>query len=264
MALQDFIVQMCQCSKNQAKRWLDARHVFVDGRRIWMTKHKLRSGQTVEVNMPPDAPIKSESVIPVLWQCDDFLVINKPAGLESNLSPNSVEVCLQKQLNSPRLCAVHRLDRDTTGCLIYASNSDVLERFIPLFKAHKIEKMYHALVMGKVAPNQGTISRPLDGKSALTHYRVIRQSADASLLHVRIETGRTHQIRRHFAAIKHPLIGDTAYFGNAPVPDIWRNAPRQMLHAAGLAFPHPESGERIRVSAPDPCDFTQWTGRLLH
>lgn len=263
LTLWAFVTMKCGCSKNHAKRLLDTRVVFVDGKRVWMTKHVLHKGQTVEIQeKPPVAQPKTET-IPIIWRSGALLVVNKPAGIQSNQSPRSVEALLQKQLDEPQLCAVHRLDRDTTGCMLFALHPDARDALIPQFKTHDIEKVYHAIVMGCVTPEKGSLTQNLDGKIAITHYVVEKSTKTTSFLSICIETGRTHQIRRHFSMIKHPLVGDSTYFRGKTVPQRFRNVPRQLLHASKLGFTDLKTGEKVIVLAPYPADFTTWKKQLF-
>ena len=157
---------------------------------------------------------------------------------------------------------VHRLDRDTSGCLLLARTADARDGMIPLFEAREVEKTYHVLVLGHWPRNLTRLDNPLDGLSAVSLVRVLKASHDASLLEVRIETGRTHQIRRHTAGAGFPVLGDRQYATKEVALAAARRAPRQMLHAARLAFPHPATGARVDVGAPRPDDFRDLARRL--
>jgi 23S rRNA pseudouridine1911/1915/1917 synthase len=133
---------------------------------------------------------------------------------------------------------------------------------LPLFRDRRVAKTYHAIVVGRVTQRSHTLRRPIEGCDAVTHWRVLDSNAVASHLLVRIETGRTHQIRRHMEEIGHPVLGDRNYGTAEPLPAVLRAVPRQMLHAAGLRFARPVTGQRVRVDAPLPEDFTAWLKRL--
>ncbi len=241
-------------SRRAAKRLLDERRVFVNGRRVWMARHALRAGDTVEIQTPPpryapDAPIS------ILAEQGPFLIVNKPAGALSNEGAGSVEARLRASLGEPELTAVHRLDRETSGCLLLARTRADADRLIPLFRARRVRKIYWALVFGRFPDDIREIRRPLDGEEAVSFVRVLDAASDASLLEVRIETGRTHQIRRHLLEAGYPLAGDRAY-GNSRARDARARAlPRQMLHALRLALRDAETGLAIEALAPPPEDF---------
>lgn len=251
--LLDFLAAAQGVSRRAAKRLLDERRVFVNGRRVWMARHPLRAGDIVEVQPAPERVTPDE--IPILAASGPWFIADKPAGLLSNDAPDSVESRLRQQLHLPELTAVHRLDRDTTGCLLLARTRADAERLIPLFRARRVRKTYLALVFGRVRSDVREIRAPIEGEEAVSRVRVLDANDDASLLEVRLETGRTHQIRRHLLDIGHPIAGDRAY-GNSRARDArGRSLPRQMLHAARLAFDDPDTGATVAAESPLPADF---------
>ena len=151
---------------------------------------------------------------------------------------------------------MHRLDRDTTGCLLFAKNRRALEAAIEVFKTHNVKKTYNAVVAGRFKFARQTIDSPIDSQNAVT--RVAREAVgdDASFLRVRIDTGRTNQIRRHLASIRFPIVGDRVFgLKSARDPKLMR-VPRQMLHASSLELPHPlKPKETIKAHSPLPADF---------
>jgi 23S rRNA pseudouridine1911/1915/1917 synthase len=152
--------------------------------------------------------------------------------------------------------AVHRLDRDTTGCLLFAKNRAALDAAIEVFKAHKVKKIYHTIVAGRFPYKRQTIDTPIGGDPAISHVTLETASADASLLRVHIETGRTNQIRRHLASIRHPVVGDRVFGLKSARDPRLMQVPRQMLHASTLEMPNPQSpGDTIRIHSPLPADF---------
>jgi 23S rRNA pseudouridine1911/1915/1917 synthase len=194
--------------------------------------------------------------IRVLWANEAYLVCDKPAGVVSCDDPKSAESILRVQEKIPTLEAVHRLDRDTTGCLLFAKNHAAFLAAVEVFKTHKVSKIYHAIVVGKFAFAHQVIDAPIDDQPAVS--RVSREGAseDASFLRVRIETGRTNQIRRHLASIRFPVLGDRVFgLKRARDPRLMQ-VPRQMLHASTLTLPNPLSPhEEIKAHAPLPADF---------
>jgi 23S rRNA pseudouridine1911/1915/1917 synthase len=251
LPLVDVLADRLRCSKKQARVLLDARQVFVNGQRIWMAKHTLKLKDVIETVRPEPKSHKIE----ILKRAGDLIIVNKPSGMVTNGSDRSLEVRLQHELKNPQLCAVHRLDRDTSGCVMFAVNDDAKQQMIPLFKEEKIVKIYRAIAIGRVSDTLKTITRDIDGESATTLVNVLDRNRDASYLELRIHTGRTHQIRKHLAAMRHPVLGDKEYAGEQRGNPIFRAVPRQMLHACRLILPDPQGGAALRVSAPVPEDF---------
>ena len=273
--LQDFLVLKFALSRRAAKAAIDGRSVWVNRKCVWIARYALKTGDVVEV---PSAVVKgaqrqsAESVrgasaaaapvapakrhVRVLWQDDSYLVCDKPAGLVSCDDPKSVEAILREQEKVPTLEAVHRLDRDTTGCLMFAKNHAALEAAIEEFKTHVVTKVYHAVVVGEFKFAHRLIDTPLDGQPAVSRVTREAKSADASFLRVRIDTGRTNQIRRHLASLRFPIVGDRVFgLKNARDPRLMR-VPRQMLHASTLTLPHPlQRSAEISVHSPLPADF---------
>ena len=156
----------------------------------------------------------------------------------------------------PTLEAVHRLDRDTTGCLLFAKNHAAFTAAVEVFKTHRVSKVYHAVVAGSFKFAHQLIDTPIDGQPAVSKVTREAAGADASFLRVRIETGRTNQIRRHLSSIRYPIVGDRVFgLKNARDPRLMQ-VPRQMLHASTLTLPHPTVPHaEIKVHSPLPADF---------
>ncbi len=271
--LQDFLASRLGLSRRAAKAIIDGRNVWVNRRCVWIAHHALKTGDTVEMpravisaakrqkgsdvshKLPAEASPERHHVR-VIVQTDFYVVADKPAGIVSCDDPRSVEAILRTQLNEPNLQAVHRLDRDTTGCLLFAKNYEAYLAAVEVFKTHRVAKTYFAIVAGRFEHAHFTIDAPLDGERALS--RVSREAAgpDASFLRVRIETGRTNQIRRHLSSIRFPIVGDRTFgLKNARDPRLM-TVPRQMLHAATLTLPDPMvKGAEITAHSPLPADF---------
>ncbi len=267
--LQDALAAQLKLSRNAAKRLIDARGVFVNGRRIWIAHHAVNTGDEIEVAGVPEsagvtrspAAVARAAALPVLFRDTRYAVVDKPAGMLAN-GADSLESRLQAEWKLPALRAVHRLDRDTSGCLLFACDRESRDKAIEVFEDKAILKLYHAIAAGRVHGPTDTLDKPLDGLSAVTHLRVLDENETASHLQVKLETGRTHQIRRHLAAIHHPVLGDRQYGRDAKLPESFREVPRQMLHAERLAMPHPFTGKPLVASAPLPRDFREWLRRL--
>lgn len=256
----DVLTGHLHCSRKQAKAMLDGKQLMVNGKRIWMAKHTVSTRDKIEVIRSEAASVAK---IAILKKAGDILVVNKPAGLVTNGSAKSLEVRLQRELRNPELCAVHRLDRETSGCVIFAKNAEAKAAMIPLFKDQQVVKIYRAIVNGRVSDQLQTITRDIDGESASTLVNVLDRTKQASYLELRIKTGRTHQIRKHLAAVRHPVLGDKGYAGSAGLSEILRTLPRQMLHAYKLVLPVPGTPDQIlRVTAPVPADFKETLNAL--
>ena len=267
--LQDALAAQLSVSRNAAKRLIDTRGVFVNGRRIWIARHAVNTGDEIEVTGVPETAGGSRvggaapraAPVPVLFRDARYAVVDKPAGILAN-GADSLETRLQAEWNLPALRAVHRLDRDTSGCLLFACDREARDKAIEGFEDKAVLKLYHAIAAGRVHGPTDTLNKALDSLPAVTHLRVLDANETASHLQVKLETGRTHQIRRHLAAIHHPVLGDRQYGLDAKLPDAFREIPRQMLHAERLAMPHPFTGAPLVASAPLPGDFRDWLRRL--
>jgi 23S rRNA pseudouridine1911/1915/1917 synthase len=243
-------------SRRRAKALLDRRTVFVNEKRIWMARHTVQTGDRLEVRDMPSPPGTASGDIPILFRDRYFLVVDKPPFMLSNGSPDSSESRLRRQLNNPALEAVHRLDRETGGCLLFAMEKKALQAMIEVFKTHRITKIYRMLAFGRMQKKHMRIHKSLDNRSAVSRIRLLENFPAACYLEVTIHTGRTHQIRRHLASIGHPVIGDKKYVTGTVREAALRNIQRHMLHAWRLAFTCPLTGKKIDVRAPMPNDFT--------
>ena len=283
--LQDFLALKFALSRRTAKARIDGRSVWVNRKCVWIARFALRTGDLVEIpsqvvkgamrqgveircrctkdgeNSTVDlhlrpTPRQLVRHIRVLWSNENYLICDKPAGLVSCDDPKSVETILREQEKVPTLEAVHRLDRDTTGCLLFAKNHAALMAAVEVFKTHKVSKVYHAISAGSFKFAYQIVDTPLDGQPAVSKVTREAVSADASFLRIRIETGRTNQIRRHLASIRYPIIGDRVFgLKNVRDPRLMQ-VPRQMLHASTLTLPDPLAPHaEIKAHSPLPADF---------
>lgn len=275
--LQDFLALKYAVSRRTAKAMIDGRNVWVNRTCVWMARYALHTGDVIDVptavvkgaqaqaagrgatpspQAPQQAPAQARRHVRVLWQDEHYLIADKPAGLVSCDDPKSVETILRTQENVPTLEAVHRLDRDTTGCLLMAKNHAAFLAAVEVFKTRKVEKTYHAITVGAMKYAHTKIDTPLDGQPAVSFVAREAASADATFVRVRIETGRTNQIRRHLASVRAPIVGDRV-FGLKSARDMrLMRIPRQMLHASTLSLPHPlVPHAEIKAHAPLPADF---------
>ena len=211
----------------------------------------------------------------IVFEDADLIVVDKAAGLLTVPSPEVQYETAETFLNAyvgapadePRVQHVHRIDRDTSGVLVFAKNSWIRERLQELFAGHDIERVYVAIVYGKLKAPAGTfrsflaedrnlrvrsVANPAEGKEAVTHYRTTASGRRYSILEVTLETGRRNQIRVHLAEAGHPIVGDTMY-GRGPDPELGRLA----LHAKTLGFVHPRSGKKVTFTADVPRAFRE-------
>jgi 23S rRNA pseudouridine1911/1915/1917 synthase len=259
MRLFEVIALELDISKKKAQAALDAKQVLVNGKRIWMKNHLVKDDDRIEILIEDHAPTIPRK-IQILWQDEDYLIINKPAFLLTNAADKSVEAMLQKQEKNKNICAVHRLDKETSGCVLFAKNAEAKAAMIPLFKGRDIMKIYRAITIGQFPKSWNEIRTDIEGFMSTTLVKTLDSSKHASYLELRIETGRTHQIRRHLADKRYPVLGDKKYAGTGNELSLVQ--PRQMLHAYRLIFPHPGTKEMIRALAPLPPDFKKCLAQL--
>jgi len=275
-----------QLTRSRVRRLIDGGFVTVDGALAAKAGVKLEAGQRVQVTLPPPEPTELEPEpmpLRIVYEDDDLLVVDKPAGLAVHPSPGHSSHTLVNAVlaHCPGLSAiggegrpgiVHRLDKDTSGLIIVAKNDAAHLSLARQLKERQVEKTYLALVEGRVEPGEGVIDAPIarhprhrkkmavvaGGREACTRYRVLREVGGRSLVEARPETGRTHQIRVHFASIGHPIVGDAVYGRGR------RESPvrRQFLHAQRLAFRHPRTGERLELEAPLAEDLAEALAEL--
>lgn len=267
--LQDFLALKFSLSRRTAKAMIDGRSVWVNRKCVWIARFALRTGDLVEIPSQvvkgarkqsggEDARRETKDVrhVRVLWSNESYLVCDKPAGLVSCDDPKSVETILREQEKIPTLEAVHRLDRDTTGCLMFAKNHAAFLAAVEVFKTHKVSKVYHAVTTGSFKYAHQVIDSPIDGQPAVSKVTREGASADASFLRIRIETGRTNQIRKHLASVRAPIVGDRVFGLKSARDPRLMQVPRQMLHASTLTLPDPLSPhDEISVHSPLPADF---------
>jgi len=184
--------------------------------------------------------------IPIVYEDDVLLVVDKPSGLLSVPTPKNEKRTLTSILG---LYPCHRLDRDTSGLIIYAKTKPIQEKMMEMFKERLVKKTYIAFIRGIPSSQQGMINDKIDGLFAQTSYKVIEKRKDFAIVEVRPLTGRTNQIRIHFQSIGHPILGESKY---AFRRDFKVKAKRLCLHAAGLEFEHPKNGQILKLEIDLP------------
>lgn len=255
----EIIADELSISKKQAQALIDAKQVLVNGKRIWIRKHLVKENDRVEIMVVESRPTLPKKM-QILWQDNEYLIVNKPAYMLTNASDESLEAKLQKQEKNRNICAVHRLDKETSGCVLFAKNADAKEAMIPLFKGRDIVKVYRAITIGSFPKIWKEIRTDIEGLMSTTLVKLLDSNKYSSYLELRIETGRTHQIRRHLADKRYPVLGDKKYAGTRNELSLVQ--PRQMLHAYRLVFPHPQTKEIVRATAPLPHDFKKCLAQM--
>lgn len=263
-------------SRTHARELIDGGFVTVNGKKA-KPSLKLNAGDKVEVTVPPEpaSALEAEDIpLRIVYEDADLLVIDKPAGLAVHPAPGTPSHTLvnailnylpgiAKDADSLRPGIVHRLDKDTSGLILVAKNRAAQANLSGQFKNRTVKKTYITLVKGRLTPEKGAIEADIgrdprqrqrmavvaDGRNARTEYRVIRYYGNNTLLEIKPETGRTHQIRVHLAAIGYPVLGDATY----GVTSKYLN--RQFLHAGKIGFNLPSTGEWVELESPLPEDL---------
>jgi len=268
-----------------AKRHVATGKVFVDGERITAIDHRLAAGQQVELRMAAPRPHDPEREGVLVYDDTHVVVIDKPAGInsvpyEERETGTAMDLIrgawrrMGKPATSVPLHVVHRIDRATSGLLAFAKTKRAEIGMAAQLRAHTMERQYRCVAHGVVTAGRiesmlvpdrgdglrGSTSHAHQGKRAITHVSVERALRGATLCAIRLETGKTHQIRIHLAESGHPLVGETVYVRDYTGPVI--DSPRLLLHAATLGFVHPVTGEHVSLSSPLPPDFTAMVDRL--
>lgn len=261
MTLQDYLAEKLNASKRVAKQQIDAKVVRINGQLVWMARHKVHTNDKVAVATivkSPTAVSARPKNIKVLFEDDYYMVVDKPRGILVNEAAISVETILREQTGIPTLQVSHRLDRDTTGCLIVSKTEEAHNAIVEVFKRHCVAKTYRTIVHGRWDATSSTIDLPVDGQRALSNIHCLQANNDASHLSVRIETGRTHQIRKHLAMARHPVLGDGTYgFKVVENPQL-QKITYPLLHAVELEFEHPYLDKVMKVFSPLPQEFHRW------
>jgi len=281
-------------SRGAIQRLIEEGHILVNGKRVKPT-HTPRAGETVDVHWPEAKPAEAQpEEIPfdVLFEDQSLLVLNKPAGLvvhpaaghDEHTLVNALLHHCEGQLSGiggvARPGIVHRLDKETSGCLVVAKNDETHLALSSQFASRKVEKLYHAIVCGEMSREKGEIRAAIarhpshrkrmavnddSGREARTSYRVLERLRATTLVEAALHTGRTHQIRVHFQFLGFPLAGDMTYGQrqNSRLEElVGFAAPRVMLHAFKLGFIHPHTGKRVHFEAPFPKDFQDYLHAL--
>jgi 23S rRNA pseudouridine1911/1915/1917 synthase len=281
-------------SRARLQRWIAEGRLAVNGRPVLAARQALRAGDALALRVPAPEPatVAPQALrLDVVHEDADLVVLDKPPGLTVHPGAGRPDRTLQNALlhrwprtaTLPRCGLVHRLDKDTSGLLVVALSARAHAALVEAMASRHIRREYDALVAG-VLPSGGTVDAPIarhprdrlkmavvmSGRPAVTHYRVLERFARHTHLRVRLETGRTHQIRVHLAHLRHPVVGDPVYGGRvvrgAGLPEDLRRRlatfPRQALHARELALEHPVSGKPLAFTREPPADFRELLAAL--
>ena len=269
-------------SRTNAADLVAAGSVTVDGREA-LKSERVHGGAVLQVVLPAaDATPAPAEVVPglrVLYEDDDIVAVDKPVGVAAHPSPGWIGPTVVGGLAAAghrvatsgaaeRQGVVHRLDVGTTGVMVVAKSEQAYSVLKDAFRRREVDKRYAALVQGHPDPTRGTVDAPIDrhpthdykravvagGRESVTHYETVEAYRAATLLEVRLETGRTHQIRVHMAAIHHPCVGDLTY-GADPTLAARLGLERQWLHARSLTIAHPRDGRSLHLESPIPPDL---------
>lgn len=265
-------------SRSQIQLWIEAGNLVVNGAPV-KANYKLAEGDRIVLVIPGAEPteiVPEDIPLEIYYEDSDVIVVNKPRGMVVHPAPGHTSGTLVNALmfhckdlsginGELRPGIVHRIDKDTSGLIMAAKNDKAHASLAAQLKAHTVTRKYFALVHGNVSHDQGTVDAPIgrdphdrkmytvierNSKHAVTHFQVVERFGDYTLLELKLETGRTHQIRVHMKFIGHPLVGDPLYGRSKGI-----KMDGQALHAAVLGFDHPEDGRYLEFSAPIPADM---------
>lgn len=258
-------------SRSAVQRLISEGRLLIGGREV-SPSHKVSGGEMIEVRLTNEG-LKSEEIpLPILFEDEYLLVVDKPAGLvvhpgAGNPAGTLVNALLERGIaggdDPVRPGVVHRLDRDTSGLMALAKGEPAYSGLVSMLSERRVKRVYRALVVGEGLPETGTVDSPVGrdpmnptlmaagiGKNAVTHFEVLREAAGHMMLRVRLETGRTHQIRVHLSAIGYPVHADRLYGEAVPGHRLW-------LHAEQLGFTHPVTGEAMEFESSIPEDLRE-------
>ena len=273
-------------TRSAAANLIETGAVIVNGKTA-AKSYKIAGGETVEGTLPEPEPIDAvpqNIPLDVVYEDSDVIVVNKPSGMVVHPAPGHADGTLVNALlyhcgeslsgigGALRPGIVHRIDRNTSGLIIAAKNDAAHQSLTSQLSDHTLGRTYECIVTGNLREDAGTVDAPIarhpsdrkkmavvsGGRNAVTHWEVIARYPGYTHVRCRLETGRTHQIRVHMAYLGHPILGDTVYGSKKEVPGLTG----QCLHAVGLQFLHPRTGELVRLSCPLPEEFTKMLKKI--
>ena len=287
-----FVSSYLGITRSSSQNLIDEGNVTVNGK-VESKNYRLRLNDEIEIEEgePKSLDVEAESIpLDIIYEDGDIIVINKPSGMVVHPAPGNESGTLVNALlyhcgdtlsginGVIRPGIVHRIDKDTSGLLVVAKNDEAHVFLSSLLKEHGIKRTYHAIIIGHLKEQRGTVNAPIarhsidrkkmavvaGGREAITHYEVIEEYTGYSYIKLNLETGRTHQIRVHMSYKGHPIIGDTVY-GGGKTPFEKANASLldgQILHAKELSFPHPRTKEIMHFTCELPSNFKRLIEKL--
>ena len=282
------LARLLGMSRSAVASLIEAGDVRIDDI-VAVKSDRLSEGQWLQVTLPAPPGVREPEPVEgmrIVYDDPDLVVVDKPVGVAAHPSPgwdgptvvgglSAAGYRISTSGAAERKGIVHRLDVGTTGLMVVAKSEAAYSHLKEQFKERTVDKTYRAIAQGLLDPLSGTVDAPIDrhpgadyrmavvagGKPSVTHYDTLEAFPYASLLEIDLETGRTHQIRVHLSAMRHPLVGDLTY-GADPTLAQRLGMTRPALHAARLCLEHPGTGERMEFESPDPPDFTEALRRL--
>ena len=270
--LDKLVAGRLEVSRSVARRMIEEGLARVDGVEETSPSYKACEGERVEARLVEKKLEPEDIPVPVVFEDSYLLVVEKPAGLvvhpgAGNRSGTLVNALLERGIaggeEEERPGVVHRLDRDTSGLMVVAKGEEAYSELVAALAERRVKRVYRAIVVGEGLPEMGTVDSPVGrdptnptlmvagvGRPAVTHFEVVREAAAHTMLRVRLETGRTHQIRVHLKAIGHPVYADPLYGEPVPGQRLW-------LHAESLAFVHPVTGKALKFESQIPVDLRE-------
>jgi 23S rRNA pseudouridine1911/1915/1917 synthase len=279
--IQDILTGPLAISNRMIQKLTRCKGIFINKKPAFL-KRKVKAGDIIKVRIAfkEDANLEAiEIPLDIVFEDNQVMVINKasgisvhPIGKESGVTlAHGVAYHLEQKGLATKVRPVHRLDRDTSGLIIFAKSSMAHQTLDQQLRNNDLKRIYLAVIEGTLSPNKGTIDLPIDrdpkhptkrivtpkGDQAITNYRVLKEYKNAALVSLELETGRTHQIRVHLSHLGHPIIGDKLYGGNRRL-----GLKRQGLHASQINFQHPTTNEKIQLEGPLPKDIEELLEKL--
>ncbi|MBP7792885.1 MAG: RluA family pseudouridine synthase [Candidatus Goldbacteria bacterium] len=251
--LKTFLSRNLNVSRSKAKELIDSKQIFVNNQRTWIATYKLKNGDVIDV--PDVIEMDKTYNVDVIFEDEYVIAINKPSGLVIDEKNNDFENVLKQAINAPDLRVLHRLDRETTGVLLFAKNKDVFEQFKKLWQEKKVNKVYCAICLNEADFDRKEIRKKIDGKDAESIVETMAVSDGLSCFKITTKTGRKHQVRIHLVGIGYPVLGDKLYGPKIIKQNKFKKITGQLLHSYQLSYVCPWTNREITIKAPLPEEF---------
>jgi|DewCreStandDraft_4_1066084.scaffolds.fasta_scaffold15515_3 RluA family pseudouridine synthase len=251
--LRSFLAEKLNISRSKAKELIDSRQVFVNNQRVWIATYKLKSGDIIDV--PDIIEMDKTYNVDIIYEDNYILAINKPSGLIIDENNTDFENVLKNATNNPGLKVIHRLDKETTGVLIFAKSNDIFEVFKNLWQKKEVIKVYYAICLNEADFDRKEIRKKIQGKEAESVVETVAISDGLSCFKITTKTGRKHQIRIHLSEIGYPILGDKLYGPKIIKQNKFKKITGQLLHSYQLSYICPWTKKEIKIKAPLPDNF---------